>query len=52
MSVLLIGAARLIAWMTRFRRLVVRYERRADIHMAFATLAPALICLSQIQRFC
>jgi transposase len=30
---------RTFAWMARFRRLVVRYERRADIHLAFATLA-------------
>ena len=43
---------RSFAWMARFRRLVVRYERRADIHLAFATLAAALICLSQITRFC
>jgi transposase len=43
---------RSFAWMARFRRLVVRYERRADIHLAFATLAAALVCLSQIKRFC
>lgn len=43
---------RTFAWLARFRRLVVRYERRADIHLAFATLAAALICLSQIRRFC
>ncbi|PZP43791.1 MAG: IS5 family transposase [Azospirillum brasilense] len=43
---------RTFAWLARFRRLVVRYERRADIHLAFATLAAALICLRQIRRFC
>ena len=40
------------AWMNRYRRLTVRYERRADIHLAFATLACALVCLGQIRRFC
>ena len=43
---------RTLAWMARFRRLAVRYERREDIHLAFATLAAALICLNQISRFC
>jgi transposase len=43
---------RTLAWMARFRRLVVRYERRADIHLAFVTLAAALVCLNQITRFC
>jgi hypothetical protein len=43
---------RTLAWMARFRRLTVRYERREDIHLAFTTLAAALICLSQISRFC
>lgn len=35
---------RTLAWLNRFRRLAVRYERRADIHQAFLTLACALIC--------
>jgi transposase len=35
---------RTIAWLHRFRRLTVRYERRADIHQAFLTLGCALIC--------
>ncbi|NGM24419.1 transposase, partial [Roseomonas stagni] len=43
---------RTLAWMARFRRLVVRYERREDIHLAFVTLAAALVCLNQINRFC
>ena len=29
-----------------------RYERRADLHLAFTTLACALGCLSQCKRFC
>ena len=43
---------RTLAWLARFRRLTVRYERRADIHLAFTTLACALVCLNQIRRFC
>lgn len=43
---------RTFAWLDRFRRITIRYERRADIHLAFTTLAAALICLKQIQRFC
>jgi transposase len=35
---------RTLAWLNRFRRLTVRYERRADIHQAFLTLGCALIC--------
>jgi hypothetical protein len=31
---------------------VVRYKRRSDIHLAFVTLGCALVCLSQIRRFC
>ncbi len=43
---------RTLAWLARFRRLTVRYERRADIHLAFTTLGCALVCLNQIRRFC
>ena len=38
------------AWMARYRRLVVRYEEREDIHLAFVVLACALICLNQLHR--
>ena len=40
------------AWFNRFRRLPVRYERRADIYEAFTNLAASLITLNQIRRFC
>jgi transposase len=40
------------AWLNHFRRLVARYERRADIHLAFTTLACAIVCFSQIRRSC
>jgi transposase len=35
---------RTLSWLNRFRRLKVRYERRADIHQAFLSLGCALIC--------
>ena len=40
------------AWLNRFRRLSVRYERRADIFLAFNIFGCALVCLNQIRRFC
>ena len=43
---------RTFAWLAQFRRLAIRYERRADIHLALTTLACAVICLRQIRRFC
>jgi transposase len=43
---------RTLAWLNRFRRLTVRYERRAGIHLAFTTLGCALVCLNQVRRFC
>jgi transposase len=36
---------RTFAWLNRFRRLAIRYERFADMHLAFLDLACALICL-------
>jgi len=42
---------RTLAWFGQFRRLVVRYERRADIHLAFLTLAAALITWRFVQRW-
>jgi transposase len=35
---------RTFAWFSQFRRLRVRYEKRADIHEAFLSLGCALIC--------
>ena len=43
---------RTLSWLNRFRRLKVRYERRADIHQAFLTLGCALICWRSVQQFC
>jgi transposase len=41
---------RTVAWLNRFRRLTVRYERRADIHQTFLTLGCALICWNTLQH--
>lgn len=44
---------RTISWLHNNRRLRVRFERRADIHQAFLTLACALICHRTLQAsFC
>jgi transposase len=42
---------RTLAWFARFRRLAVRYERRADILDAFHRLAAALICFGFVGRW-
>ena len=42
---------RTFAWFARFRRLVVRYERRADIFEPFHHLAAAMICCGFIERW-
>ncbi len=43
---------RTLSWLNRYRRLKVRYERRADIHQAFLDLGCALICWGYVKRFC
>ena len=35
---------RTLSWLHQFRRLRIRYERRADIHEAFLTLGCIVIC--------
>lgn len=39
---------RTLAWLGRYRSLVVRYERRADIHEAFLHLGRSLIYLNYL----
>jgi transposase len=39
---------RTFAWLNRFRRLAIRYERRLDIHHAFTAIACSLICLNAL----
>jgi DDE family transposase len=41
---------RSLAWLVGYRRLQVRYERRADILLGLVQLACALICLNHLHR--
>jgi hypothetical protein len=45
---------RSLGWLNRFRRLVIRYEHRGDIHLAFLDLGCALLCFNVLHhgRFC
>jgi IS5 family transposase len=43
-------AERTIAWLHRYKRLLVRYERLEENHQAFLDLACALICFRFVQR--
>jgi transposase len=45
---------RTLAWLNRFRRLAIRYERRADIHEALVQLGCILICWNfiHLKGFC
>jgi transposase len=44
---------RSLSWLHQFRRLRIRYERRADIHDAFLTIGCVLICQPTVQKsFC
>jgi transposase len=40
---------RTLAWLNRYRRPSVRYERRDDIHEAFLHLGCSLICLKYLK---
>ncbi len=41
---------RTLSWLNRYRRLTVRYERRAAIHQAFLILGCCLICFNALQK--
>lgn len=44
---------RTISWLHRYRRLRVRYERTAEIHQAFLTIACILVCYKRLRKaFC
>ena len=45
-------AERTLAWLNRYRRLKVRYERLADVHQAFLSLGCALVCWNFVRRAC
>ena len=40
---------RTFAWLHQFRRLLVRYERRAEIHESFLALTCCLICWRRLE---
>jgi hypothetical protein len=40
---------RTLSWLHQHRRLRIRWERRADIHEAFLSLACSLICFRRLQ---
>jgi len=41
---------RTFAWLNQFRRLRVRYDKRADIHEALLSLGCALICWQSLRK--
>ena len=41
---------RTLAWFAQLRRIAVRPERRADVHLAFTTLACAVVRVRQMRR--
>jgi hypothetical protein len=41
---------RTLAWLHHFRRLRIRWERRADTHLAFLTIGRALIAFNSLQQ--
>jgi transposase len=41
---------RTFAWLHKFKRLLVRYERRADIHEAFLALGCCLVCYRRLRN--
>jgi transposase len=41
---------RTFAWLSQFRRLRVRYDKRADVHEAFLSLGCALICWQFLRK--
>jgi transposase len=41
---------RTFAWLHHFKRLLVRYDRRAEIHRAFLALGCCLVCFRRLQR--
>jgi hypothetical protein len=38
------------AWLHQFKRLLVRYDRRHDIHEAFLALGCCLVCFRRLQN--
>jgi transposase len=41
---------RTFAWLHQFKRLLVRHDRRADIHEAFLALGCCLVCYRRLKN--
>jgi hypothetical protein len=41
---------RSIAWLTGYRHLTIRYERKANHYLAFLTLAATLTCYKKLTK--
>jgi transposase len=41
---------RTFAWLHQFKRLLVRYDRRHDIHEAFLAIGCCLVCFRRLQN--
>jgi transposase len=41
---------RTFAWIHNFKRLLVRYDRRAEIHEAFLAIACCLVCFRRLEN--
>jgi transposase len=41
---------RTISWLTGYRRLTIRYERKANHFLAFLTLAAAITCFKRLRK--
>ena len=41
---------RTISWLTGYRRLTIRYERKANHFLAFLTLAAAITCFKKLRK--
>ena len=41
---------RTFAWLHQFKRMHVRYDRRADIHEAFLALGCCLVCYRRLKN--
>jgi IS5 family transposase len=39
---------RSLAWLAKYRKLTIRYERKPEIHVAFLMLVCALVCLGRL----
>jgi hypothetical protein len=43
---------RTFAWLHNFKRLLVRYDHRHEIHQAFLSIACCLVCFRRLEKAC